>query len=255
MQIDWLTVTAQIVNFLILVWLLKHFLYRRVLNFMDQREKRITARLDDAEERERKAKEQENSYREKIEEFEQRREERLAEAREEAEREHRRLIEEARHEIDKQREKWRDELRREQDELRKTLKRGLAKSAAQIAQQTLADLADAGLEQQVVAAFIRRLKALPEGERKRLTGHSAALRLTSAFDLDQEARERLQDTFGDVFNGAVELDIARDPQLICGIELAGENQKVGWSVTDYLAEIDERIDDMIGAPAAERKET
>ncbi len=49
MQIDWLTVIAQIVNFLILVWLLKRFLYQPVINAMDQREQRIAERLQKAE--------------------------------------------------------------------------------------------------------------------------------------------------------------------------------------------------------------
>ena len=49
MLIDWFTVGAQIVNFLILVWLLKHFLYKPILNAIDAREKRIAAELADAD--------------------------------------------------------------------------------------------------------------------------------------------------------------------------------------------------------------
>jgi len=45
MLIDWFTVGAQIVNFLILVWLLQHFLYKPILNAIDAREKRIAANL------------------------------------------------------------------------------------------------------------------------------------------------------------------------------------------------------------------
>jgi F-type H+-transporting ATPase subunit b len=39
MLIDWFTVAAQAINFLILVWLLKRFLYKPVLNAVDAREK------------------------------------------------------------------------------------------------------------------------------------------------------------------------------------------------------------------------
>ena len=45
MLIDWFTVSAQVVNFLILVWLLKRFLYRPILNAIDAREKRIAKEL------------------------------------------------------------------------------------------------------------------------------------------------------------------------------------------------------------------
>src|ERR1019366_7787177 len=49
MLIDWFTVGAQVLNFLILVWLLKRFLYKPILNAIDAREKRIAAELADAD--------------------------------------------------------------------------------------------------------------------------------------------------------------------------------------------------------------
>ncbi len=48
MLIDWFTVGAQAVNFLILVWLLKRFLYKPVLAAVDAREKKIAAQIADA---------------------------------------------------------------------------------------------------------------------------------------------------------------------------------------------------------------
>ncbi|HMR03616.1 MAG TPA: F0F1 ATP synthase subunit B, partial [Candidatus Competibacter phosphatis] len=49
MQIDWFTVAAQIVNFLLLVWLLKRFLYRPVLDAMAARQQKIAAALEEAQ--------------------------------------------------------------------------------------------------------------------------------------------------------------------------------------------------------------
>jgi len=49
MLIDWFTVGAQALNFLILVWLLKHFLYQPILNAIDAREKLIAKELADAD--------------------------------------------------------------------------------------------------------------------------------------------------------------------------------------------------------------
>jgi F-type H+-transporting ATPase subunit b len=49
MLIDWFTVAAQIVNFLVLVALLKHFLWGRLVRAIDEREKRIAGRLSAAE--------------------------------------------------------------------------------------------------------------------------------------------------------------------------------------------------------------
>ncbi len=49
MLIDWFTVVAQALNFLILVWLLKRFLYKPILDALDAREKRIAGKLADAD--------------------------------------------------------------------------------------------------------------------------------------------------------------------------------------------------------------
>ncbi len=49
MLIDWFTVGAQALNFLILVWLMKRFLYKPILNAIDAREKKIAAELADAD--------------------------------------------------------------------------------------------------------------------------------------------------------------------------------------------------------------
>src|SRR5471030_2866636 len=48
MLIDWFTVGAQALNFIILVWLLKRFLYKPILNAIDARENRIAAELANA---------------------------------------------------------------------------------------------------------------------------------------------------------------------------------------------------------------
>ena len=45
MHINWFTVIAQLVNFALLVWLMKRFLYAPVLAAIDAREKKITAQL------------------------------------------------------------------------------------------------------------------------------------------------------------------------------------------------------------------
>ena len=46
MLINWFTVGAQVLNFIVLVWLLKRFLYGPVLNAIEAREKRVAAELN-----------------------------------------------------------------------------------------------------------------------------------------------------------------------------------------------------------------
>ena len=106
MQIDWLTVIAQIVNFLILIWLLKRFLYQPVINAMDRREQRIAERLHNAELREQAAADTRLDYQHKIEALEQDRDALIKQAREAAESERRVLLDEARNEVAEKRSHW-----------------------------------------------------------------------------------------------------------------------------------------------------
>ena len=78
MLIDWFTVAAQIINFLILVALLKHFLYGRIINAMDQREARITSRLEEAERKKSEAEDEAAAYSRKSQEFDLQREEMIS---------------------------------------------------------------------------------------------------------------------------------------------------------------------------------
>ena len=69
MLIDWFTVGAQALNFIILVWLLRRFLYKPILNAVDAREKLIARELADAEGKKAEAQKERDAFEHKNEEF------------------------------------------------------------------------------------------------------------------------------------------------------------------------------------------
>ena len=73
MLIDWFTVGAQALNFIILVWLLKRFLYKPILNAIDAREKLIAAKLADADAKEAGAQKERDEFQHKNEAFDKQR--------------------------------------------------------------------------------------------------------------------------------------------------------------------------------------
>src|SRR5450432_2377938 len=96
MPIDWFTVVAQVVNFLILVWLLKRFLFKPILRAIDEREKGIAAQLADAEAKNAESQKERADFQHKKEAFDQQRAALLKKATDEATAERQRLLEEAR---------------------------------------------------------------------------------------------------------------------------------------------------------------
>lgn len=241
MQIDWLTVTAQIFNFLVLAWLLKRFLYRPVIDAMTQREERIVKRLEQAAQREEQAQVEASIYRNKVAALDRDREALLAEAREAAERERRRLLESARSEVRTSRQRWQQELEREQDDFRAALVRELAEAAIDVARRILADLADAPLEGQALATLARRVEALPAEERQALAEAAPKLRLASTFEPEAHALESLRQVLADTLGKEVELECVRKPELVFGVELVGGGHKLAWSVAGALDDIAEQV--------------
>src|SRR5471032_1550742 len=100
MLIDWFTVGAQALNFVVLVWLLKRFLYQPILDAIDAREKRIASELADADAKKAEAQKERDVFQHKNEEFDQQRAAVLSKATDEAKAERSRLIDEARRAAD-----------------------------------------------------------------------------------------------------------------------------------------------------------
>ena len=95
MQIDWLTVAAQAVNFLVLVYLLRRFLYQPVVAAMTRREERIAQQLQEAAQREQQALQETQAFQEKNQAFEHDRAAMLSRAEQEVEAHRKTLLEAA----------------------------------------------------------------------------------------------------------------------------------------------------------------
>ena len=71
MLFDGFTVAAQTLNFLVLVWLMKRFLYKPILDAIDAREKRIALALADAAAKKTEAQQERDEFQKKNEVFDQ----------------------------------------------------------------------------------------------------------------------------------------------------------------------------------------
>lgn len=245
MSIDWITVTAQIVNFLVLVWLLKHFLYGPVIQAMQKREQRIQARLDSAAQQEQDARDEAERYRDQQQTLDRERDEILADARQKADETRRTLKQEARDEVDGQRRRWLDELERDKEETLSEISRQVARQVAHATRQALSELADAELEAQAVKVFLKRLHALDKDEQKdlaqALSGDAEAV-LTSAFDLPKTLRDQIDSAISKLLGSKTPLRFEQRAELACGLELAVADRKIGWNIADYLDGLEQDLE-------------
>lgn len=242
MLIDWFTVVAQALNFLILVWLMRRFLYRPILHAIDEREKRIAGELADADAKRVEAKAERDEFQQKNELFEQERTQLVAEATREAREQAHLLLVEARQAADDLSKKREKALQEEVENLGKNLALRTQDEVFSIARKVLADLASTKLEAQICEVFIRRLREL-DGREK--SDFAAALNqatdpvlLRSGFALSPEQSSALGMALNETFSGEFPLRFETVPALIGGIELTTIGQKVSWNMADYLRSVE-----------------
>jgi F-type H+-transporting ATPase subunit b len=251
MLIDWFTVGAQVINFLVLVWLLKRFLYRPILDAIDAREQRIAAELADADARRAEARQERESFQHKNQEFDQQRAALFAHAMDEAKSERRRLLDETRQAADAMRAKRQEALRQEAEQLNQALLSRTQREVFAIARKTLTDLAGASLDARLVDVLIERLGAM-EGESHALFAEALEtatepVRVRSAFELPAAQRETIQAALNDSFETEVPIQFESGPDLIGGIELTANGQRIGWSMADYLRSLEREVDELLRA--------
>jgi len=249
MLIDWFTVSAQVVNFLILVWLLKRFLYKPILHAIDEREKRIAKELADADTKKTEAEKERQEFQKKNEELDQQRDELLSKAKDEAQAERQRLLEESRQAAGALRAKQQDALKREQESLHDEITRRTREEVFAIARKTLTDLAGTSLEERMSEVFTRRLRELndeaKEGLAKALKTLSDPVLVRSAFELPSEQRAAIQRALNETFSADMQVRFETAPDVISGIELTTNGQKVAWSIAEYLSSLEKGVGELL----------
>ncbi len=249
MPIDWFTVAAQAINFLLLVWLMKRFLYKPVLRAIDAREKRIEEQLGDAKALKMEALKEKEEFQRKSGIFDRERTELMNAAAEKAKSEKIHLLEEARSSAEILRAKWREDLERDASRLEEDFQRRVREEVFSIVRKTLSDLAGEELESKIIDLFLRRLGKMDEEERKGLAPKTmapdASVRLRTAFSLTEEQRNTIGQEVKKLFSLKKEPEFTVEKNLVAGMELSVSGQKISWTIDDYLLSLRESVEDLI----------
>jgi F-type H+-transporting ATPase subunit b len=238
--IDWFTVGAQVLNFAILVWLMKRFLYQPVLDAIAAREAKIAAELKDATQTKAEAHQQQDEFEKKNQSFDEQRAALLSKATDEANAKRTRLLAEARKAADAASAARAKALLAERQRLHTELIRHTQQQVYDISRRVLSDLAAVSLEQRACEVFIQRLRAV---QGTALDALGAALKaasdgkpalLRSAFELPAAQRTSIQAALEEVFGQPIALTFETAPELVSGIEVSVNGLKLAWSIAQYL---------------------
>lgn len=250
MLIDWFTVAAQTVNFLILVALLRRFLYGPITRAIDERRRAIEDRLAEADRLRAEAGAEAARLRDETRRLDDEREEQLRQLRDEVQSERRRQLAEARAEIDELSARWRAAVQREKDGFLAELRTRSGEQLVQAVRGALRDLADESLESRVVTRFLDRLDALDPAQRATLVDaarrNGAHLHLQTAFPLPADQRTVVETAVARALGTGYEVRFEVTPTLVGGIELRAGGQALAWTFDEYLESLQDAVADAFG---------
>jgi alternate F1F0 ATPase F0 subunit B len=241
MRIDWSTLALQAANFLVLVWLLQHFLYRPVLGIIADRQQRTESVVAEANATRAAAEQLRAELEQQRGAIAKERDQALEQAHASARADAQRLLEQARADAEKRLAEERQRLAQERTETAQALRQQTIELALTIARRLLADAGASGLDAPFVERMVARLQSLGEPERRDLVGQmadGAALQLVTAEPLEPAARQAFQHQLQTLLGTETTVQFADDAALIAGAELHFPHTILRHSWRDSLAEIE-----------------
>jgi len=246
--INWFTVGAQIINFLVLLALLKWLLFDRVTRAMDERQRTIADRLEEARRKQEEANQRERELQRKHHELDEQREGLLDDAKQQAARQREEMTDQAREQVEQSRQQWREELADQQERFLDDITRRAGEALGRGVHQALRDLADTELNRQAIEHFVGKLQAIDDDTRDRFQqalqeNADAGVVVATAHDLPDEQRHRVSDAVRTLGKGEGSIDVSfqQADELIAGAELRVGGHAIGWNLRQYLDRFDENL--------------
>lgn len=223
MAFDWTTFVLEIINFLVLVWLLKRFLYQPVLDTISKRREGVEQTLHMAEEKEQQANALKAQFESRLAEWEKERDTARTHFSSELAAERQRQLDVLNKEIELERERNAAQEANRTETLKRELTSQCNQQARQFASRLLTQLAGPELEARLIDFFIEEVKSLPEEQiqpiQTSLAGKGVGT-VSTAFTLTEEQRQRISKILDDHFEIRCQLSFLQDPSLVAGLRIS-----------------------------------
>jgi len=221
MEQNWTTFSLEILNFLVLAWILTRFLYKPVLNVIAQRKAGIDQMRSESERMRREAAALRDRYEGRLAEWEREKEKARAQLLDEIGAERARLLEGLRVALEQEREKARVQEERRFGELARQAEETAITQSGQFIARLLSRLASPDLEARLVGLVLEDLPTLPDDKRQAIrdacSKAEASVKVASAFSLSQDRREALAAELRELIGRSVSIEWTEDDTLLAGV--------------------------------------
>lgn len=236
MEIDGTTFVLEIINFLVLVWLLQRLLYKPVTEVIARRQAGIEKILADARAVRAEADALKAQFDRRMADWEVEKTQARRQLGEELEGERTRRLAALQADLEEERARAAVlEQRRAQDEGRRLASRA-RDEGARFAARLLSRLASRELEQSICRLLLADLPQLPADQLQALAaaGEAGEARVTSAWPLDEALRAGLAETLGSLAGRPVACRFGEDPDLVAGLRISLGSRMLAANLADEL---------------------
>ena len=239
MQFDWVTFALEIVNFLVLVWLLKRFLYQPVLQAIARRKENIERTLADARAQQAGAQALEQKLNGRLADWERERNEMRARAEADLEAERERRMRALQDALDKEAARRGALEERGALEARERVENEALAQGARFAARLLERLASPELEARLIALALEDLARLTEAQLQTLRaacrGDRQAAVTASAYELSAAGRNAIAQGLERATGTRLTAQFVRDPGLMAGLRIDIGPWSLNANLRDELA--------------------
>lgn len=237
-ELSWSTFLLEIVNFLVLLWILKRFFYRPVQAVIERRRTAIEERLARAERKEQEGLELQRQYESRLEQWRGERQKAREVLEEELQTERLQREEALRDELEQQRQKSAAVEARHRRELQRQQELQAMEQGSEFAARLLQRGSGPELELRLVDLLLDGLESLDDGQvarlREQLVETDTAPEVASAFPLDADQREKIGELLGEIVQREPHCHFVEDPELLAGLRIAIGPWELGANLRDEL---------------------
>lgn len=250
MNIDFFTLGAQIINLLILLFLLRKFLYLPVLKVLEERKNLLDNEYSEAEKTRKKAELLEQKMQKEYALIEEEKQRIFAETKIKVQELEQKLIDEAYIEFNKARKSWKNKLLSEQKTFEFVLQKLIVEYFARFTDSALMQMADVNLNELFIHKLKQKLSELNKEQKadfERDFLSSKILNVCTAEELSLQTKNEFEIFLKNNFNISEKLKLKFfvDKKLICGVELKVDERMLAWNLAEYIADFSKNLNEAV----------
>lgn len=223
MELNWSTFVLEIINFLVLVWILKRFLYQPVLNVITRRRAMIENQLAEARQLHADSDALKEQYEHRLADWEQQRQKAMDKLRHEIEEKRLRQLENLKAELAQEEQKIQVARSRQNKQLMREIEQRALQLGAEFATRLLAEAAGPELEDRLFDLLLAGLRAMPADKisdlRNKWGDSPEHILVTSAYPLTDEKQHQLQETLIQATGLSAPVSYQQDAKLLAGLNI------------------------------------